>query len=92
VHTIRTTHLPVYDLWGVSNHQGSVSAGHYIAHIYHPAQDKWVCYNDARVYTTSVSSLKGPSAYVLFYVLRDEGGGGRGAVGVRGKDGERREE
>eukprot|EP01031_Cornospumella_fuschlensis_P027371 gene27371-33060_t len=86
VHATRTSHAPVYDLWGVSNHQGSVSAGHYIAHIYHSAQDKWVCYNDARVYTTSVSSLKGPSAYVLFYVLRE--GSGSSSAG----DTERREE
>lgn len=89
VHSLRTTHSPVYDLWGVSNHQGSVNSGHYIAHIYNAAQDKWVCYNDARVYTTSVSSLKGPSAYVLFYVLRDGAGAGAGGV-ARGEEGERR--
>lgn len=110
----------LYDLAGISHHSGSMSGGHYIAHIniattansnnnnsasvggveecsYKsdtsivdgnglgtnraegagtsgnnglPAS-KWMCFNDARVSTVSSSAIGGPTAYVLFYNLRE---------------------
>jgi len=68
---------PVYDLIGVSNHHGSLHAGHYIAHVDinggRPDQTpKWMCFNDARVSIASASSVSGPTAYVLFYKLKEQ--------------------
>eukprot|EP01041_Mallomonas_annulata_P006843 gene6843-13859_t len=68
---------PEYDLIGVSHHSGSMNGGHYIAHAdtsggaKGPGGSKWMCFNDARVSTASATSLSGPTAYVLFYRLRN---------------------
>ena len=73
----------LYDLIGVAHHSGSMSGGHYIAHV--DTQDysdrsqrltdnscqNWVCFNDARVTKMSPSSIGGPSAYILFYRQRN---------------------
>ena len=74
---------PIYDLTGVSNHSGSMNGGHYIAHVdtdngragggsgCADAAPKWMCFNDARVTTASTANISGPSAYLLFYKLRE---------------------
>jgi ubiquitin C-terminal hydrolase len=67
----------VYDLIGVSNHHGSLHSGHYIAHVDITGgrvdqTPKWVCFNDARVSIASASSISGPTAYVLFYKLKEQ--------------------
>jgi ubiquitin C-terminal hydrolase len=36
------------------------------------AEPRWVCFNDEHVSLASTSSVVGPSAYVLFYRLREE--------------------
>ena len=71
--------LPLYDLIGVSNHQGSLHGGHYIAHVDTNGGDRstnksarWMCFNDARVSNANASSIAGPTAYVLFYKLRED--------------------
>lgn len=65
---------PVYDLLGVSHHSGSLHGGHYTALVdtagVNGVGARWMCFNDARVSQASVSSLSGPSAYVLFYLIR----------------------
>lgn len=68
---------PVYDLIGVSNHHGSLHSGHYIAHVDITGgrvdqTPKWMCFNDARVSIASASSISGPTAYVLFYKLKEQ--------------------
>ena len=76
---------PIYDLLGVSHHSGGMHGGHYIAHVDTSlaADDRvtagstgggsrWMCFNDSRVSPTSTASLAGPSAYVLFYKLRQK--------------------
>jgi hypothetical protein len=69
---------PVYDLISVSNHHGNLNGGHYIAHVdtnYGRKSEKnprWMCFNDARVSNASSTSIAGPTAYVLFYRLREE--------------------
>jgi len=75
---------PVYDLIGVSNHSGGMGGGHYTAHCEvsnnaaasvrgapsHVAQ--WMCFNDSKVSKAKTSSaIAGPSAYLLFYQLRE---------------------
>lgn len=82
---------PIYDLFAVSSHSGSMNGGHYVAHCdinggwpvtgangggmgkreaagQMPAN--WVCFNDARASPSSLGSIAGPSAYVLFYRQR----------------------
>ncbi len=69
---------PIYDLISVSNHHGSLNGGHYIAHVdtnYGRKTEKvprWMCFNDARVSNANANSIAGPTAYVLFYRLREE--------------------
>lgn len=69
---------PMYDLVGVSNHHGSLNGGHYIAHVdtnngyvVNHGQ-RWMCFNDSRVSNANASSIAGPTAYVLFYRLRED--------------------
>jgi ubiquitin C-terminal hydrolase len=69
---------PIYDLIGVSNHHGTLNGGHYVAHVdtdYGRSQGRsprWVCFNDARVSLAQAAHIAGPTAYVLFYKLRDD--------------------
>lgn len=70
----------VYDCFGVSNHFGSVSGGHYTAYCAHERSVcfdgqktcDWNCYNDRSVSSTSPSAVITPSAYVLFYRRRSK--------------------
>lgn len=72
---------PVYDLIGVSNHHGNLHSGHYIAHVDtnscssnsndSASAARWMCFNDARVSLANAASVAGPTAYVLFYKLRE---------------------
>ncbi len=72
---------PIYDLAGVVNHSGDLNEGHYVAHVdgsmdlaakSNPASDQdWFCFNDDRVSPSSIQSSCGPSAYMLFYRLRN---------------------
>lgn len=72
-------HEPVYDLIGVSNHHGNLHGGHYVAHVNvnagdkqsNPENSKWMCFNDSRVSNAIPTSIAGPTAYVLFYRLRE---------------------
>ncbi|KAI8922022.1 ubiquitin carboxyl-terminal hydrolase 2-like protein [Powellomyces hirtus] len=61
-----------YDLFGVSNHIGSLNGGHYVAHIRNFDDDKWYKKNDASVSLCSngPASAFGSSAYVIFYTRR----------------------
>jgi len=56
-----------YNLYGISNHVGSVYSGHYTAYCRHPYKKKWYSFNDTRVNSVSESSLVSEEAYVLFY-------------------------
>lgn len=72
-----TFSAPIYDLVGVSNHHGSLNGGHYVAHVdtsygkEKGKEQRWMCFNDARVSNAQPSSIAGPTAYVLFYKLRE---------------------
>ena len=71
----------IYDLYGVINHKGSLSEGHYIAQCYNEAKDKWYNYDDKHadetfkgMGKTNITELKfkivTSSAYILFYKSR----------------------
>ncbi|GAB6028374.1 hypothetical protein CHUAL_002542 [Chamberlinius hualienensis] len=56
-----------YNLYGVSNHSGTVFTGHYTAFCKHPYSGDWYDYNDVRVTKVSQNSVVSSEAYVLFY-------------------------
>eukprot|EP00756_Hemistasia_phaeocysticola_P008123 Hpha_TRINITY_DN14506_c0_g1::TRINITY_DN14506_c0_g1_i1::g.47009::m.47009/K11839/USP8, UBP5; ubiquitin carboxyl-terminal hydrolase 8 len=59
-----------YHLYGIINHYGSISGGHYTA--YCKVADKWNCFDDSFVSLMSERDLRKAqqSGYVLFYKLR----------------------
>lgn len=57
----------VYNLYGVSNHSGTVYTGHYTAYCKHPYTGDWYDFNDSRVSKVPSSSVTSSEAYVLFY-------------------------
>lgn len=54
-----------YDLYGVTNHFGSLSHGHYTAFI--ASRGAWLYCDDSRITTTDAKEVVGRPAYVLFY-------------------------
>ena len=61
----------VYDLFGVCNHYGGVSGGHYTAfsrEIGDSDNGNWMEYNDTRV--SEINNVVTPAAYCLFYRRR----------------------
>ena len=70
----------IYDCFGVSNHFGSVSGGHYTAYCAHERSvcldgqksGAWNCYNDRQVAATTHGAVVTSSAYVLFYRRRSK--------------------
>ncbi|XP_073422994.1 ubiquitin carboxyl-terminal hydrolase 21 isoform X2 [Dendrobates tinctorius] len=60
---------PVYNLYALCNHSGSVHYGHYTA--YCKDQSGWFAYNDSRVSPISEGQVQSSEAYVLFYELED---------------------
>jgi len=59
---------PVYDLFAVSNHYGTLGSGHYTT--FAQLKDQWYCFDDSRVSTISESTVKSPAAYILYYLHR----------------------
>lgn len=66
---------PIYDLYAVSNHYGSLAFGHYTAYAKNPDTGKWYDYNDSSVSELSEqypeSEVVSNAAYVLYYIRRD---------------------
>ena len=60
-----------YDLYGVTNHSGSLFSGHYTACCKHPYTAEWYEFNDSRVHPVSLRNLKSSEAYMLFFELAD---------------------
>ena len=55
-----------YKLFGVANHMGGISGGHYTSFV--NTNNKWYCFNDASVgEILNPSIIVSPSAYCLFY-------------------------
>ena len=55
-----------YDLYGICNHSGGVSGGHYTAFVKN-ANGNWYHYNDTNVSQVRESNIKTKMAYCLFY-------------------------
>ncbi|KAF9224073.1 cysteine proteinase [Gyrodon lividus] len=54
-----------YDLYGVTNHFGSLSNGHYTAFV--ASRGGWLYCDDSRVVSTDAKEVVGRPAYVLYY-------------------------
>jgi len=54
-----------YDLYGVTNHFGSLSSGHYTAFI--ASRGGWLYCDDSRVTQANAKEVVGKPAYVLYY-------------------------
>ena len=61
----------VYDLYGVSNHMGSLYGGHYTAYAYNTEAGQWFNFDDSHVSRASESKVIGTSSYILFYRRRE---------------------
>jgi ubiquitin C-terminal hydrolase len=58
-----------YELYGVCNHYGGVSGGHYTAFVKN-ANGKWYEFNDSTVNEMNPSLVVSPRAYCLFYRIK----------------------
>ena len=57
----------VYSLYGVANHTGGTTGGHYYSYVKN-ANGKWYNFNDTHVSEMKVFDLITPKAYLLFYL------------------------
>ncbi|KAF2076939.1 hypothetical protein CYY_001777 [Polysphondylium violaceum] len=63
---------PVYDLFAVSNHYGSMGGGHYTAYAKNHTENKWFKFDDSHVSEVhDPNNVETEAAYVLFYRRRD---------------------
>lgn len=62
---------PVYDLYAVSNHYGSMGGGHYTAYALNKSSNKWYKFDDSYVTEVDENQVVASSGYVLFYRRRD---------------------
>ena len=62
----------IYDLYGVSNHMGSLGGGHYTAYAKNCLYNKWFLFDDTEVYKAKHGDIVSKAAYVLFYRLRKD--------------------
>jgi len=56
-----------YDLFGVANHVGNTSLGHYYSYAKNPFTGLWYKYDDSLVTMISQNDIVTENAYVLFY-------------------------
>lgn len=59
-----------FDLYGISNHYGTMDGGHYTAFCKSKGNNNWYKFDDHEVYELSRESVKTPAAYILFYETR----------------------
>ena len=59
-----------YDLYGVSNHFGSLNGGHYTATCKNVENQEWFYFNDSQVSHARQTDIVSTSAYILFYRRR----------------------
>lgn len=63
-----------YDLYGVTNHYGSLHGGHYTAYCKNHLTNKWYGFNDSHVSSVGgdvASTVVSNGAYILFYRKRE---------------------
>lgn len=59
---------PIFDLYGVVHHTGTLEGGHYVA--YCKDDEKWYEYDDHKVTKSTIEEVKSQSAYLLFYTTK----------------------
>ena len=64
--------VPLYDLFGVSNHIGGMYGGHYTAFCKSVSDNNWYNFDDSAVRKINESDIVSNSGYVLFYLAREE--------------------
>jgi ubiquitin carboxyl-terminal hydrolase 4/11/15 len=69
---------PVYELYSVSNHYGSLGGGHYTAYAKNHRENKWYKFDDSSASSVQAESVKTSAAYVLFYRLKEDANEWRG--------------
>ena len=60
----------IYDLFGVSNHTGSLNGGHYYAYCKNWKDGEWYEFNDSHVSKIDRKKIVSDNAYVLFYIKK----------------------
>ncbi|CDW76396.1 ubiquitin carboxyl-terminal hydrolase family protein [Stylonychia lemnae] len=59
---------PMYDLFSVANHEGSMTQGHYYAYSWNHASRNWYYFNDQEIkLIKNLQKIQSPEAYILFY-------------------------
>lgn len=61
-----------YNLFGVIEHSGSMSGGHYTAHCYHHIKKKWYSFNDEIAKPARPAAAHNKEGYVLFYIRSND--------------------
>ena len=62
---------PIYDLYAVSNHYGSIGFGHYTAVAWNKEKKAWYEFDDSKVNKINADKICTSASYVLFYRRRD---------------------
>ncbi|KAI9503111.1 hypothetical protein BX070DRAFT_224763 [Coemansia spiralis] len=57
-----------YNLYGVANHFGTLSGGHYTASVFNGLRGQWNYFDDTRVSIIPENNVTTPAAYLLFFV------------------------
>ena len=68
---IGVTEKPIYDLYAISNHYGSMGFGHYTAFGKHVEDGVWYRFDDSHVSKVASSEVVSSASYVLFYKRKD---------------------
>lgn len=61
-----------YNLFGVIEHTGTLSGGHYTANAYHHIKKKWYFFNDDVTKLSRPAVVHSREGYVLFYLRADD--------------------
>jgi ubiquitin carboxyl-terminal hydrolase 8 len=56
-----------YNLYGISNHYGTMEGGHYTAYCKNVEYGKWYKFDDHEVSEISNNNVRSGAAYILFY-------------------------
>uniref|UniRef100_A0A7S2SMU4 ubiquitinyl hydrolase 1 n=1 Tax=Mucochytrium quahogii TaxID=96639 RepID=A0A7S2SMU4_9STRA len=62
---------PLYDLYSVIEHSGSLAGGHYVSTVRNKGDGNWYMFDDKLVTRVDQSRVVSSNAYLLFYVRKD---------------------
>lgn len=61
----------LYELFAIVNHTGSLNFGHYYSFINLKDQNKWLNFDDSKVFSIESVINNIDKAYILFYIRKD---------------------